>query len=103
MSFTLELFEDPDADRVLSETRRVLRARGRVAIVCLAAGPKPSLASSAYAWLHRQLPHLLDCRPIPIRGLLERNGFVPYRTEALRLWGLAVAVALATPEADGRP
>lgn len=102
MSFTLELFEDPDADRVLSETRRVLRAGGRVAIVCLAIGREPSLASSAYAWLHRQLPHLLDCRPIPIRSVLERNGFVPSRAEAMRLWGLRVAVVLATAEVDGR-
>jgi demethylmenaquinone methyltransferase/2-methoxy-6-polyprenyl-1,4-benzoquinol methylase len=97
MSFTLELFDDAGIGIALSEVRRVLRRGGRLAIVCLSAGSTRSLAMSAYAWLHRQLPHLLDCRPIKIQSLLERSGFTLCRRETMRLWGLRVAVVLAVP------
>jgi demethylmenaquinone methyltransferase/2-methoxy-6-polyprenyl-1,4-benzoquinol methylase len=95
MSFTLELFEDSEIGLVLSEARRVLRVGGRLVVVCLAKQARPGLVTRAYAWLHRQLPHLLDCRPIPVDRLLEPSGFRPGRSEAIRLWGLSVAVVLA--------
>jgi demethylmenaquinone methyltransferase/2-methoxy-6-polyprenyl-1,4-benzoquinol methylase len=99
MSFTLELFDDSGIATLLAEVRRVLRGGGRLVVVCLAAGARPSLATTAYSWLHRQLPQLLDCRPIPIRRLLLRNSFVPGPGKAIRLWGLRVAVVSALPRA----
>lgn len=95
MSFTLELFDDRGIGVVLEETKRVLRAGGRVVIVCLATTPRPSVMMSAYGWLHGQLPHLVDCRPIPVRAWLERSGYRVRRYEAMDLWGLPVAVVSA--------
>jgi len=95
MSFTLELFDTPDIEVVLTEIQRVLRPTGRVAIVCLAAETEPGVVAQAYGWLHRRYPHLVDCRPIDVLRHIERGGFRVTRTERMNLWGLPVAVVSA--------
>jgi ubiquinone/menaquinone biosynthesis C-methylase UbiE len=100
MSFTLELFEPADIELVLSEIKRVLRPRGRLAIVCLTAMPEPGLVARAYEWLHRHLPHLIDCRPIDILGYLERNAYGVTSIESMTLWSLGVTAVLAQPTAS---
>lgn len=101
MSFTLELFEPPDIGLVLSEVRRVLRPRGRLVIVCLAAMADGGFVADAYTWLHRHFPNLIDCRPIDVLGLLEHGGYRPVRTERMTLWRLPVVAVSA--EAVGAP
>lgn len=99
MSFTLELFEPPDIARVLAELARVLRPSGRLAVVSLDASAGSGLVVSAYGWLHRHLPHWIDCRPIEVLRLLGEAGYRTTRTETLGLFGLSVMVALAHPPA----
>jgi demethylmenaquinone methyltransferase/2-methoxy-6-polyprenyl-1,4-benzoquinol methylase len=95
MCFTLELFDTAEIQLVLSEVRRVLRPRGRLTVVCLAAKVDGGLAAQAYTWLHRHFPHLIDCRPIDVLSHLERSGCRPDRVECMTLWHLPVMAVSA--------
>lgn len=99
MSFTLELFDPPDAALVLAEIRRVLRPKGRLAVVSLNVEAEPSLMGQVYAWLHRRFPHWIDCRPIDVLRTLERNAYRPMCTESMSLLGLPVMAVTAEPVA----
>jgi demethylmenaquinone methyltransferase/2-methoxy-6-polyprenyl-1,4-benzoquinol methylase len=103
MSFTLELFEPPDVDLVLSEIKRVLRPRGRLAVVCLATTPEPGFVAEAYKWLRRRFPHLVDCRPIDVLRHLEECGYRPTDVGHLTLWRLPVTAVLAQPVGSSQP
>lgn len=94
ISFTLELFDSPEIPRVLGEIRRVLRPRGRLAVAALDRPDPPGTAVRVYEWFHRALPVLVDCRPIPLDGLLGAAGFTIQHCRRGWMWGLPVAVAL---------
>lgn len=101
MSFTLELFDTPDIPTVLAECRRVLREGGRLGVVSLSKDRRLALAGRLYEWLHTKFPRYLDCRPIPVRDLLEEAGFRIVDMEQESMWGLPVAIAVAQPQ-EGR-
>jgi demethylmenaquinone methyltransferase/2-methoxy-6-polyprenyl-1,4-benzoquinol methylase len=103
MSFTLELLEPPDIEVVLSEIKRVLRRRGRLAVVCLATTPEPGFVAEAYEWLHRRFPHLLDCRPIDVMRHLEECGYRPMNVDYLTFWRLPVTAVVAEPVRSSQP
>ena len=90
MSFTLELFDEPGMQDVLAECWRVLRPRGRIGLVSMAKADQPGLMMRVYAWCHRRLPNLIDCRPIDGVQTLEAAGFRVDVRLAMSLWGLAV-------------
>jgi demethylmenaquinone methyltransferase/2-methoxy-6-polyprenyl-1,4-benzoquinol methylase len=85
--------------RVLAELTRVLKRRGRLALVSLNLSPHPGLAVSAYSWLHRRFPHWIDCRPIQVSSLLKQAGYRTKRGAQSSIWGLPVMMALAFPRA----
>jgi ubiquinone/menaquinone biosynthesis C-methylase UbiE len=96
-SFTLELFPEEDLPVVLAEARRVLRAGGRIGVVSMAKvhpGEKASFLEKTYVWMHRHFPHLVDCRPIDLPGLLTAAGFHLTKQIDLEIWTLPVAVAV---------
>jgi len=95
MSFTLELFDTPELDVVLGECRRVLRAGGRLGVVSLALTDPPGLATRIYVWFHRQLPRLIDCRPIPAPDLVQAAGFQDVHSVRRSMWTLPVDVLVA--------
>ena len=82
MSFTLELFDPPDIELVLSEIKRVLRPRGRLAIVCLTALPDPGLVRPGVRVATPPLPAPdrlpADRRPAPPRA----SGYRPTASRA---------------------
>lgn len=97
VSFTLELFSPPQAERVLGEVRRVLRPEGRLALAALWQSPRPGWMERGYVLGHRLAPHLLDCAPIDLDGLLRQAEFDVRRAETRSLAGIPVRLALAAP------
>jgi ubiquinone/menaquinone biosynthesis C-methylase UbiE len=95
VSFTLELFSPPQAERLLSEIRRVLRPEGRLALAALWQSPRPGWMERGYVLGHRLAPHLLDCAPIDLDGLLHRAEYDLARAETRSLMGIPVRLALA--------
>ncbi len=97
-SFCLELFSTTDIPLVLRECRRVLRpGGGRIVVVSLASSRQPGLITRVYLWGHSRFPRVVDCRPIPLRALVEKAGLHPDREIRRRLLRLPVAVVRATP------
>ena len=96
LSFTVELFDEPDAPLVLRECRRTLREQGRLGVVSLSQDQELGLVGRLYQWLHTKFPRYLDCRPIPVEHTLRDAGFEPSDTGGRSLWGLPVAIVVAT-------
>src|SRR6185295_10654330 len=90
-SFTLEIFPEEDLDVLLWEIHRILRPGGRLGVVAISEG-KPGKASGAmvraYAWFHRHFPHIVDCRPVDLEGVLQRCRFRVLRSIELEMWSI---------------
>lgn len=94
-SFTLDLFSAADIEQVLAECQRVLGTEGRLVVVALNRDQPLPLAGKAYQWLHARFPGVIDCRPIPVRSLLERAGFQIRDHRRDLMWGIPVSITAA--------
>lgn len=95
MSFALELLEEPDMLALLGAVRRALRPGGRLVVVAMAQPTgRAGLISRGYAWSHRRMPGVVDCRPIPAEEILERSGLQVRGSMRRSLYGLPYAVVL---------
>jgi demethylmenaquinone methyltransferase/2-methoxy-6-polyprenyl-1,4-benzoquinol methylase len=94
-SFTLELFDSPLIPNVLGDCQRVLKSGGRLVIVALSKDHPLGLMGSFYEFFHNTFPQLADCRPIPIRHLVEESGFSIQESYQHKMWGLPVGIILA--------
>jgi demethylmenaquinone methyltransferase/2-methoxy-6-polyprenyl-1,4-benzoquinol methylase len=97
MSFSLELFDTPRLEQVLTGCRRVLGAGGRLCVVSMAKRGRGSLSVRVYEWVHKTMPRWVDCRPIPVRDVLERAGYEILAVEERSMWTIPVHVVLARP------
>ncbi len=95
LSFTLELFPDPEIPLLLAECRRVLRWDGRLGIAALA--KENTRMVRLYEWFHARWPQVVDCRPIYVHAVLIRAGFEMREARRMVMWGLPVEVVTATP------
>lgn len=96
-SFTLELFDTPLLIDLLGECRRVLTPGGRIVVVSLSKDLPLPWMGRLYEALHNRWPRLLDCRPIPVKGLLESNKFKVVEEDRRMMWGLPVILVAAAP------
>lgn len=94
MSFTLELFDNPEIPRVLQECHRLLKPGGRLAVVSMTKADPPGIAVRMYEWFHEHMPNYADCRPIFARQALEQSGFVIRDASTSSMWGLPVEIVL---------
>lgn len=94
MSFTLELFDNPEIPRLLQACHRVLKPGGRLAVVSMTKTDPPGIAVRIYEWFHEHMPEYADCRPIFARQAIEENGFMIQDVSGSSMWGLPVEIVL---------
>lgn len=94
MSFTLELFDNPEIPRVLQECHRILKPGGRLAVVSMTKTDPPGVAVRMYEWFHEKVPNYADCRPIFARQAIEQVGFSIQDVVVSSMWGLPVEIVL---------
>ena len=72
--YMMDLLLMEDVPVVLREFARVLRPGGRLIVLSMA--QQKRMVNDAWMWLYRCSPVLTGgCRPLPVAGLLERNGW----------------------------
>jgi ubiquinone/menaquinone biosynthesis C-methylase UbiE len=85
MSYTLELFDTPEVPKVLRAVKRVLKEKGRLAVVSLSKENGESRALRLYERVHRKWPKYVDCRPIYLEQSLKDAGYKIRKKERLKL------------------
>lgn len=86
MSFTLELFDEPEIPVVLAECRRVLKAGARIVVVGMSKEGEHGVVYEAYEWSHRHFPNFVDCRPILVSQVIAAAGFDVTGKENRQIW-----------------
>jgi demethylmenaquinone methyltransferase/2-methoxy-6-polyprenyl-1,4-benzoquinol methylase len=94
MSFTIELFEMQEIQKILHKCRRILKGNGRIVVVSLSRR-KVNSAVRIYEWLHSKVPDIVDCRPIYVVETITQCGFTIVEVKKMILFGLPVDIVLA--------
>ena len=95
MSFTLELFDTPEIPKLLEQIKRVLKPRGRLAVVSMSRETEGSTFLRLYEWMHNQWPQYIDCRPIYVEQSLREAGYSVKSKEKVRLFRLPGEIVVA--------
>lgn len=72
--YMLDLLLEEDVPVVLREYARVLRPGGRLIVLSMAR--QAEWVNAIWIWLYRRSPVMTGgCRPLPVAGMLEQNGW----------------------------
>ena len=58
-------------------------------------GEHESALTHTYKWMHRHFPHIVDCQPVDLAGLLGDSGFRIDEEAHLTIWTLKVGAYVA--------
>lgn len=99
LSFTLETFSDDEISALLNLLAKSLKNNGRLTVLSMAVDEeeKQTLMYKMYLLSHKRFPHLVDCRPLNLRRIIEKDGFEVYSERTYRYYGLPITVISATP------
>jgi demethylmenaquinone methyltransferase/2-methoxy-6-polyprenyl-1,4-benzoquinol methylase len=101
MSFTLELFDNPDIQEVLEEVKRVLGPGGRIGVISMSKEQGESILLRIYEWFHTKWPKYIDCRPIYVELSLRDAGYKIIKKDKVRLFGLPGEIVIADNDNSG--
>ncbi|MFC1964509.1 class I SAM-dependent methyltransferase [Chloroflexota bacterium] len=99
VSFTLELFDNPEISMVLGEVRRVLKPGGRLGVVSLSKTNVDSPPVRIYEWIHSKWPQYVDCRPIYLDESVQKAGYKMIMRETAQLMILPIEIIIAIKDA----
>ncbi len=99
ISFTLELFDNPEISTVLGEVGRVLKPGGRLGVVSLSKTNVDSPPVRIYEWIHSKWPQYVDCRPIYLDESIQKAGYKMIMRETARLLLLPIEIVVAIKDA----
>jgi demethylmenaquinone methyltransferase/2-methoxy-6-polyprenyl-1,4-benzoquinol methylase len=72
--YMMDLLLEEDVPAVLREFGRVLRPGGRLILLSMAR--QAEWVNAIWMWLYRRSPVMTGgCRPLPVAGMLEQNGW----------------------------
>lgn len=72
--YMMDLLLEEDVPAVLREFARVLRPGGRLIVLVMAR--QAAWVNAIWMWLYRRSPVMTGgCRPMPVAGMLEQNGW----------------------------
>jgi demethylmenaquinone methyltransferase / 2-methoxy-6-polyprenyl-1,4-benzoquinol methylase len=92
--YMMDLLLMEDVPAVLHEFARVLRPGGRLIVLSMA--QQKRMVNDAWMWLYRRSPVMTGgCRPLPVAGLLEQNGWKLSLREMISQGGFRSELAVA--------
>lgn len=100
MSFTIELFEDLDILFVINECSRSLQENGHICLVSMSKKGGNKWMQKIYMWFHKKMPNLVDCRPIHLKEIIQKAGFLIEEANNISLAGLGCELVLARKPGD---
>jgi demethylmenaquinone methyltransferase/2-methoxy-6-polyprenyl-1,4-benzoquinol methylase len=92
--YMMDLLLMEDVPAVLGEFARVLRPGGRLIVLSMA--QQLRMVNGVWMWLYRRSPVLTGgCRPLPVAGMLEQNGWKISLCEAISQAGFRSELVVA--------
>jgi ubiquinone/menaquinone biosynthesis C-methylase UbiE len=92
--YMIDLLLEEDVPGVLREFARVLRPGGRLILLSMA--KQAHLVNCTWMWLYRRSPVLVGgCRPVPLAGMLEQNGWIVSLCEKISQGGFRSELIVA--------
>ncbi|MFO7990797.1 MAG: class I SAM-dependent methyltransferase [Thermoplasmata archaeon] len=95
-SFTIEIMNDEDLDKVLENIKRVMRESGKFVGISLSKHGG-SIVKDIYEKVQNFAPNIVDCRLIDLKSKLENTGFDVVYHERRDKFGLPVDIVSARP------
>jgi ubiquinone/menaquinone biosynthesis C-methylase UbiE len=92
--YMIDLLLEEDVPGVLREFARVLRPGGRLILLSMA--KQAHVVNAIWMWLYRCSPVMLGgCRPVPVAGMLQQNGWTISSCERISQGGFRSELIVA--------